>query len=215
MVAGEIIQMSPDEAEYYKSRSRKMKVTAYVRFDLSERLSNIEYINLIISVLMTVYLTGWVIFVQFYPSALSDEQKTLLSFTSVMASITLLCMTILDHASARSVRANTFLESADSALRLADELDLACLTGDRTLATSLIASYSTSLRAAKVNHSSEDYQLYVDKENSRNQKFFSKARIRYQCRIIMYYAKRVLLQIASSLGVLFATALVVVGAVGG
>ena len=119
------MQISPEESSFYIGKIKKMKTTAYVRFDLSERLANVEYINIIVSILMTMYLSGWAIFVKFYPDMLSSWQQNTLSFMSVMASITLLCMTILDHASSRSVKSKLFLDSGNRILNLADELELA------------------------------------------------------------------------------------------
>ena len=56
--------------ELYDRKIRAIRKTAYIRFDLAERLQIINYINLITSLILTTYLSGWTVFIAFFPNAL-------------------------------------------------------------------------------------------------------------------------------------------------
>jgi len=191
------------DAEALRAKSAGFRKTAYIRFDLAERLQVINFVNLIVSVLLTVYLSGWAIFVAFFPRALISPEKEIVSYVSVMATIALMCLTILDYMADRSVKARAFLQCGNRILKISDDLDFAVAEGlPLAKIKDIVGSYNEVLTGSEWNHSSEDYALYEKNQRSRD------SFLRFVCykkSIAIYYLQRVFLQVLLAAMVLFAT----------
>lgn len=182
----------------YSQKISSVRKTAYIRFDLSERLQIINYINLVTSLLLTTYLAGWAIFIAFFPESLSASDRNIVSYIAVMATIALMLLTALDYVADRSLKAKIFLDSGNDLLQIADDLEYAVNQGnqDHSLKV-LIDNYNSHLKECPLNHSAEDYKFYMLKQERRASKGFKKSVCSSAALLtfaFMYYAKRTSLQ---------------------
>lgn len=191
------------DIEKFKSKTERFRKTAYIRFDLSERLQVVNYINLVVSILLTVYLSGWAIFVAFFPDVLTSHERNVISYVSVMATIALMCLTLLDYTADRSVKSRAFLQCGNKVIKIADDLDFA-LEERRPLSEikDLVHSYNRVLAESEWNHSGEDNALYEKKQLGRKSFLLS---VKYNAAVLSYYLKRTLLQMVLAFMVLAAT----------
>lgn len=174
---------------YYK-KIKTIRKTAYIRFDLSERLISLGYINLILSIILTVYLSGWTVFFRFFPGLIDEKFENLISFISVMSTITLLCLMILDYMADRSLKAKMFLDNAKDLTKIADDLEHETIqNGTIGNIKPIIDEYNKCIKIFPMNHSSEDNDIYHAKQNNK---------FNYILRLTIYYIKRIALQLITS-----------------
>lgn len=191
----------------FKGKPATFRKTAYIRFDLAERLGVINYLNLVVSIMLTVYLSGWGIFIAFFPGSLNNDEANIISYVSVMATIALMCLTILDYTADRAVKARAFLQCANKILKVADDLDYRLIVDSKPEEVKLIIdSYNSILADSEWNHSSEDHALFERKAESKKSLFHL---VKYTACLYKYYIKRTFLQIALSAMVMWSTYLVI------
>ncbi|WP_339109914.1 SLATT domain-containing protein [Thioclava sp. GXIMD4216] len=198
--------------EFYRKKVASIRKTAYIRFDVAERLQAINYISLVASLILTTYLSAWAIFTVFFPNVLSSRESEFVSYIAVMATISLMLLTVLDYVADRSVKAQTFLRCGNALLQVADELEHAILSKEHASQLKIIVGkYHSILNESSLNHTSEDNDLYDQKSNLRKAGCFSRypMRLFFIWSVVLYYAKRISLQIIVAIMVIAPTVAII------
>lgn len=191
--------MSEDDTQFLRNKVASMKKTAYIRLDLAERLQFINYINLIITVILSMYLAGWAMFVAFFPDVLTENDASVISYVGVVATFSISMLTILDFMADRSVKSKFFLDSGNKILKKSDDLEFSIRNNLGNFhAKSILDSYHEILKDSSLNHGSEDNDLYLAKSNMKNKKCLFNY-LFYVVKYFWYIIKRIFLQVSSVL----------------
>jgi hypothetical protein len=151
-----------DERSYYTNLIEIMLTTRGVRFSVAESEKRKEIFSIGTIALLSVYLAGGSFFLSILPEVLSSFQTRALSAVSVVASISLLVISLFDFAVGRSVYAEKMLQNAFSitAIMREAERELAKQEPNFDRLAKLSADYELSVGRVGINHTSQDFRLW-------------------------------------------------------
>lgn len=164
---------SNDERSYYKHLVGIMLTTRGVRFSVAENEQRKEKFSIGVIAMLSIYLAGWSLTASFFPDALSEIQTRALSFTSVIASVSLLVISLFDFAAGRSVYAEKMLQNAFAITEILREAEreLAKESPDYARLSVLASTYEMKVSGVGVNHTSKDYKLWKLRRRKPSNKF--------------------------------------------
>ncbi|MBL3598050.1 SLATT domain-containing protein [Rhodovulum sulfidophilum] len=151
-----------NERRYYEHLVDIMLTTRGIRFSVAEREKRKEKFSIGVIAVLSIYLAGWSLAASLFPDALTETQARALSFISVVASVSLLVISLFDFAASRSVYAEKMLQNAFSIAEILREAERELAKGDPDYARlSILAStYEAKVSGVGVNHTSKDYKLW-------------------------------------------------------
>ena len=151
-----------DERSYYTNLIGIMLTTRGVRFTVAESEQRKELFSIGTIALLSVYLAGGSFVLSIFPEVLSSLQTRALSAVSVVASISLLVISLFDFAAGRSVYAEKMLQNAFSitAVMREAERELAKQEPNFDRLAKLSADYELSVGSIGINHTSKDFRLW-------------------------------------------------------
>tara|TARA_R110000737_G_scaffold127218_3_gene159742 strand:+ start:2039 stop:2668 length:630 start_codon:yes stop_codon:yes gene_type:complete len=162
-----------DERSYYTHLVGIMLQTRGVRFSVAESEQKKEKFSIATIALLSVYLAGWSLTASLFPEIFSSLQARAISLISVVASVSLLVMSLFDFAAGRSVYAEKMLQNAFSITGILREAEreLAKAQPNYANISKLAAQYEASVHGVGVNHTSEDYKLWkLQRSSSKNRR---------------------------------------------
>ncbi len=151
-----------NERSYYEHLVGIMLTTRGVRFSVAESEQRKEKFSIGVIAILSIYLAGWSLAAILFPDALAELQSRALSFVSVVASVSLLVISLFDFAAGRSVYAEKMLQNAfviTEILREA-ERELTKEAPDYARLSILASTYEAKVSGVGVNHTSKDYKLW-------------------------------------------------------
>jgi len=163
------------EVEYYQQLATKMIKTRGARFTAATGLAIKDRCSIATTALLSVYLLGCSIWLIAMPGSFSPEAVRFFGALSVVASIAILVLSLLDYALGRAVRAEKLQQNAlrISVLLRRLERELCSEAPDIALIRDIAAKYEDELFETQVNHSSSDYrkwQIYCSPSESLEQR---------------------------------------------
>lgn len=152
-----------DERGYYEHLVGIMLTTRGVRFAVAESEQRKEMFSISTIAMLSVYLAGWSLTASFFPDFLTSFQTRALSLISVVASVSLLVISLFDFAAGRSVYAEKMLQNAFSITEILREAEreLAKETPDFSKLSRIASDYEAKISGVGVNHTSKDYRLWL------------------------------------------------------
>lgn len=110
--------ISEDEKNYFLRAKGKMEKTAYIRFNLAERLDRYEKGSVIFSALLSIYLICSSVALYADGDLASSPDGHAVTLIGIIASISLLVVNLLDSAEGRALRSKEMRETAQRIWRL-------------------------------------------------------------------------------------------------
>ena len=151
-----------EEKDYYKNLVSIMLKTRGVRFSVAENLKSSEKISIFSVTVLSIYITSLSIFTALFPESITESQGRALSLILVVASFSLLTISLFDHAAGRAVLSEKMLQNAFAitAIMREAERELAKEAPDFSVLEQLATRYETVVNASGINHTSLDYKIW-------------------------------------------------------
>ena len=151
-----------DQYKYYDNLSKIMIKTRNIRFQVSESEKRKEKFSITTITMLSIYIACWSLILAIFPKEFSDFQSKALNLSLVVASVSLLAISIFDYASNRSVFAEQMLQNAFSISKTARETKRQLKNPNPSYERldDLAQSYEETVKNAGVNHSSIDYNIW-------------------------------------------------------
>lgn len=151
------------EFDYYKHLVGVMLKTRGIRFSVAESEKSREKFSVATVALLSIYLASWSFAIGLFPDFFNDLQIKLLSFISIVASISLLVISLFDYAAGRSIFSEQMLQNAFSITEVTRkcERELARPNPDYAKMSTLASEYEAIVSGAGINHNSKDYKLWM------------------------------------------------------
>lgn len=151
------------ESEYYSNLVEVMLKTRGIRFSVAESEKVKEKFSVATVALLSIYLASWSFAMGLFPECFNELQIKALSFISIVASISLLVISLFDYAADRSVFSEKMLQNAFSITKISreSERELARSDPDFKKLSDLAAEYEGIVSGAGINHNSKDYRLWL------------------------------------------------------
>lgn len=149
--------------EYYRNLVAIMLKTRGVRFSVSESLRSKERFSLFTVTILSIYIAGLSIFSALFPEFINGNQGRALNLILVIASFSLLTISLFDHAANRAVLAEKMLQNAFAitAIMREAERELAKETPDYGALQMIAARYEAVVNSAGINHTNLDYKIWI------------------------------------------------------
>lgn len=162
-----------NERGYYEHLVGIMLTTRGVRFSVAEGEQRKEKFSIGVIAMLSIYLAGWSLAASIFPDALSEFQTKALSFISVVASVSLLIISLFDFAAGRSVYAEKMLQNAFAITEILREAEreLAQVAPDYARLAILASTYEAKVSSVGVNHTSKDYKIWKLQRRKPSTKF--------------------------------------------
>jgi hypothetical protein len=150
------------ERSYYEHLVKIMLTTRGVRFSVAESEQRKEKFSIGTIAVLSIYLAGWSLAASLFPDILTEFQARALGFISLVASVSLLVISLFDFAAGRSVYAEKMLQNAFAITEILREAEreLAKEVPDFTRLSRLASMYEAKVSGVSVNHTSKDYKLW-------------------------------------------------------
>lgn len=153
------------EIQYYEHLALIMVKTRGSRFTAATGLAIKERCSIGATALLTIYVLAWSVWLIAMPDSFTPETVQFFSALSVVASIAILVLSLLDYALGRAVRAEKLQQNAlrISVLLRQLEREVCSEMPDINLVREIAAKYEEELVETQVNHTPSDYkkwQLY-------------------------------------------------------
>jgi len=152
-----------DELEYYKNLARIMIKTKGSRFTAANSLMVKERWSLASTSLLSVFMTGWGVWLVATPEAFSPSIVRFFGGLSIIASMSILVLCLLDSAYQRSVRAEKLQQNAlqISVTLRALERELCAPSPNFRHVRALAAEYEKDVADTQINHTPSDYKKWL------------------------------------------------------
>jgi hypothetical protein len=156
------VAINDEQRNFFFDKKRKMEKTAYIRFNLSEKLISVERLSAIFSAVLTVFLICSSI------ALFSDGEfsKTVpgraVSFIAIVTSVALLVVNLMDGAKGRPLAAAKMLKSGQGVLAIATSIEIELNSDDPNAETlkDHLEKYHELLDGLEVNHESSDNEFF-------------------------------------------------------
>lgn len=162
--------ISKKEESHFLNEKRKIEKTAYIRFDLSERISSDERFSVIFSSTLTIYLICASIALYADNGLAASTDGKAVTVSGIIASVSLLVTNLLDHSERRALRSRDMMSSAQGLLRIASQIgvEIDAENPDPIELRRLLAQYHDAIGGISENHSVWDNTVYETLESMRS-----------------------------------------------
>jgi hypothetical protein len=150
------------ELEYYRNLAQVMLKTRGARFTAASSLGVRERWSIGTTSLLTVFILSWSVFLVADPDAFSTPDVRFFGALSIISSVAVLTLTLLDYALGRTVRAEKLQQSAlqISLIMRALERELCSDTPDIAAMRRLAIEYETAVAETQLNHAPSDFRKW-------------------------------------------------------
>lgn len=148
------ISMSPEEKSYYEHLAKIMLKTRGARFTAAHALSFQERFSIFTTALLSVFVLAWSVWLVATPTALPAGDVQILGALSIIASVAILVLTLLDYTQGRTLRADKLQQNAlrISMLMRSLERELCSPTCDVGKIRDIAQQYEQSISETQINH---------------------------------------------------------------
>lgn len=150
--------ISEEQRYFFVGKQRKVEKTAYIRFNVAEKLANDERVSMVFSAGLTTYLICSSILLFADGSFSSTLNGRAVSLVGILASISLLVANFIDGTKGRSLKADIMLRNAQSILKISSVMDLELRSDDPSYdrLSEQLVRYQDALGEAGINHDAWD-----------------------------------------------------------
>lgn len=154
--------ISEKQRDFFAKQQQKINKTAYIRFNVAEKLTKSEKLSTAFSAMLTVYLICSSIVLFADGGFSSTLEGRAVSLIGIISSISLLVVNLMDGAMGRPLIANAMHQNAQSILKLSSliEVELRSDQPDSELLKEHLVKYHDSLERVGTNHDSWDNRYY-------------------------------------------------------
>jgi hypothetical protein len=172
---------------YYQHLATMMLKTRGARFTAASSLIVRERWSVATTSFLSVFMLAWSVFLVAEPEIFSPDQVRFLGALSIVASVSVLVLTLLDLAYGRTVHAEKLQQNAlkISVLMRRLERELCAPSPDIKIMDKIAEEYEIAIAETQVNHSTADYkkwQLESEKPKA------IPARVWRACRLVTFNA---------------------------
>lgn len=166
--------ISEEQEKHFSKLKCKMEKTAYIRFNLAERITRDERLSVLFSSVLTIYLICSSVALFASQNLSSSTLGQTVSLISIAASVSLLVVNLFDSAEQRTLCAREMRGSAQRLLSIASSIDieLKSATPDLTALKKSAMEYHDAIDRFGRNHQSWDNDLYEALEGMRHGTFW-------------------------------------------
>lgn len=200
--------MSASEIDYYRHLSTVMYKTRGSRFTAASSLAVRERWSIATTAALSIFVLSWSVVLVSKPEAFSPGTVRFFGGLSIIASISILVLSLLDYAFGRALRAEKLQQNAlRISLQMRElERELCRKRPDLDRMRKLAGEYEIAVAETGINHAPSDFKKWkIETEDAKGlpQKAWKAARLlSYN---IWYYVGPLILHIAAVLLVLVAT----------
>lgn len=150
------------ELDYYRNLAQVMLKTRGARFTAASSLSFRERWSIGTTSLLTVFILSWSVFLVADPEAFSTPDVRFFGALSIISSVAVLTLTLLDYALGRIIRAERLQQNAlqISLIMRALERELCSDAPDIAAMRRLAVDYETSIAETQLNHAPSDLRKW-------------------------------------------------------
>lgn len=151
-----------DELEYYRKLSTSMWKTRGSRFGAAASLSFKDRFGIGTAAFLSIYMIGWSVSSLAFPEFFNSTQGRVLNIVSIISSIALLAIMLMEFAFGRSVKAQILHQNALSISGIMRELEmeLAAPSPNVGKLKELALSYERLNFETQINHTTQDYKRW-------------------------------------------------------
>lgn len=148
-----------DELTYYRDLATKMWKTRGARFGAAATLSFKDRVGIGTAAFLSIYMIGWSVASLAFPDFFNSTRGTVLNIVSIVSSVALLAITLMEFAFGRSVRAQILQQNALSISVIMREMEreLAGASPDVRKLKKLADDYERLNMETQINHTTQDY----------------------------------------------------------
>lgn len=150
------------EDAYYRHLATIMHSTRGARFTAASSLGLRERWSVATTAFLSVFILAWSVFLIAQPQSFDAQATRFFAGLSIVASVSVLVLSLLDYAYGRAVRAEKLQENAlqISILMRRLERELCSSTPDLNVMREIADRYENDLAHTQVNHSPADYKKF-------------------------------------------------------
>ncbi|ANM16331.1 hypothetical protein AMK06_CH01401 [Rhizobium sp. N541] len=151
-----------DELQYYRNLATTMWKTRGARFGASASLSFKDRFGIGTAAFLSIYMIAWSVASLAFPEFFNSTRGRIFNIVSIVSSVALLAITLMEFAFGRSVKAQILHQNALSISGLMRELEmeLAAATPDVEKLKALASSYERLNFETQINHTTQDYKRW-------------------------------------------------------
>lgn len=151
-----------DELLYYQKLAATMWKTRGARFGASASLSFKDRFGIGTSAFLSIYMIAWSVASLAFPEFFNSTQGRVLNIVSIMSSVALLAITLMEFGFGRSVKAQILQQNALSISGLMRELEMELASPSPNLdkLKSLASSYERLNFETQINHTTQDFKRW-------------------------------------------------------
>lgn len=151
-----------DELQYYRDLSTSMWKTRGARFGAAASLSFKDRIGIGTAAFLSIYMIAWSVASLAFPEFFASTRGRILNVVSIVSSVALLAITLMEFAFGRSVKAQILQQNALSISVIMRELEmeLAAAPPNVDKLKELALSYERLNSEAQINHTTQDYKRW-------------------------------------------------------
>jgi hypothetical protein len=179
------------ERTYYEHLQSVMLATRGARFNAATSLEWQELVSVITTSILTIYLLSWSVITISFPGSFQEAHVRFYSVVSIIASVALLVVTLMEFALKRAVKAEKLQQNAHCISKLMRDLEreLAAEKPNLENLRSIAASYEDEIAQTHINHSTRDWRKWkfsrANSDNGPLSVFFWGRRVVYNARYLV------------------------------
>lgn len=148
-----------DELKYYHGLATTMWKTRGARFGAAASLSFKDRFGVGTAAFLTIYMIAWSVSSLAFPEFFTSTRGRVLNVVSIVSSVALLTITLMEFAFGRAVKAQILHQNALSISGIMRdlEMELATAVPDVSRLKELASNYERLILETQINHSTQDY----------------------------------------------------------
>jgi hypothetical protein len=148
--------------EFIDDLADKMRKTRGARFIAADRLHKKGKFGIIVITILSIYITSITIAISVFPQYFDSATEGLLNIVSIISSISVIALSLVEYAGARQVNAEILNRNALAISRLRAKLKVAQVSNASfTEIKKISEDYENVNSEAKLNHSEKDYNKFL------------------------------------------------------
>jgi SMODS and SLOG-associating 2TM effector domain family 5 len=151
-----------DELQYYRDLATTMWKTRGARFGAAASLSFKDRIGIGTSAFLSIYMIAWSVASLAFPDYFNSTRGRILNVVSIVSSVALLAITLMEFAFGRSVKAQILHQNALSISGIMRELEMELASASPNIdkLKELALSYERLNFETQINHTTQDYKRW-------------------------------------------------------
>lgn len=151
-----------DELQYYRDLATTMWKTRGARFSAAASLSFKDRIGIGTAAFLSIYMIAWSVASLAFPDFFSSTRGRILNIVSIVSSVALLAIMLMEFAFGRSVKAQILHQNALSISGLMRELEMELASASPNIdkLRDLALSYERLNVETQINHTTQDYKRW-------------------------------------------------------